>query len=60
LDSNDYGPISTALVVGRAVFRVWPWERIGRIPAVSDGDRNFPKTRVVQGKAVLPADWEER
>ncbi|MFW5800979.1 MAG: hypothetical protein ACOCVC_03015 [Spirochaeta sp.] len=30
LDSRHYGPVSRSSVRGSAVFRVWPWKRIGR------------------------------
>lgn len=32
VDSNRFGPVSEAELVGRVLFRYWPPRRIGRIP----------------------------
>ncbi|KAK1999342.1 LexA/Signal peptidase [Colletotrichum falcatum] len=31
LDSNTYGPISMALVIGKCVWNIWPWRKFGRV-----------------------------
>lgn len=33
VDSNRFGPVPVALLVGRAWFRYWPLRRIGRLPS---------------------------
>lgn len=35
VDSNRYGPVPVALLVGRAWFRYWPLRRIGRLPSAA-------------------------
>ncbi|KAH9871129.1 hypothetical protein J1614_006703 [Plenodomus biglobosus] len=54
LDSNDFGPISKGLVIGKARWvwrRWWSFEEVG--DAREMGDRR--RTRVVEGKAEIPA-----
>ena len=37
IDSDRFGPVPVALLVGRAWFRYGPWGRIGRIRRPSSG-----------------------
>ncbi|CAK4031103.1 Signal peptidase [Lecanosticta acicola] len=48
LDSNDYGPISKALIQGKAVAKCWPLSEFGRkVGGAEDGYKN--RTRVRKG-----------
>ncbi|KAI9663121.1 MAG: hypothetical protein M1821_008169 [Bathelium mastoideum] len=55
VDSNDYGPISKALITGRATYVVWPWRRMGALST----EWRHPRTRVVPGEAVMPKEYME-
>jgi signal peptidase I len=39
VDSQRYGPVEAASLVGRVLFRYWPLRRIGRIAAGPAGSR---------------------
>lgn len=54
LDSNDFGPISLSLVVGRAERILWPWFRFGDIPQAPEKDRS--RTIVRSGNPPLDED----
>ncbi|VEU23224.1 DEKNAAC104359 [Brettanomyces naardenensis] len=43
IDSNTYGPISSGLIIGKAVYIIWPWTRIGPIPT---GGRECRESRL--------------
>lgn len=43
IDSNTYGPISSGLVLGKAVYLIWPWRRFGKIPV---GGRECRESRL--------------
>lgn len=49
LDSNDYGPMSKSLILGKAICLLRPWGQIGTRPW--EGFEN--KTRVVKGQEVV-------
>lgn len=49
LDSNDYGPMSKSLILGKAICLLNPWNQIGMRPWM--GFVN--KTRVVEGQEVV-------
>ncbi|KAH3679042.1 hypothetical protein WICMUC_001237 [Wickerhamomyces mucosus] len=45
IDSNNFGPISKGLVVGKATKIIWPWNRIGDIP---NGGREVRLNKIKQ------------
>lgn len=53
IDSNTYGPISTGLVIGKAVYILWPWARIGSVPT---GGRECRENRL---RAPMPESGAE-
>ena len=55
LDSNDFGPISKALITGKATAVVWPPSRFG-----SEAVKEIPgRSRITHGTAVLPAELRD-
>ncbi|KAK5167905.1 peptidase S24/S26A/S26B/S26C [Cryomyces antarcticus] len=52
-DSNDYGPVSKALLVGKVVAVVWPPTRVGWV----EGEAWKGRTKVIPGKEERPAMW---
>jgi inner membrane protease subunit 2 len=58
-DSNYFGPMSRSLIVGRAIGVVWPPKRLGR-PWDEEGESKvYGRTRVIEGREVVPLEWEE-
>ncbi|KAI9705323.1 MAG: hypothetical protein M1820_005153 [Bogoriella megaspora] len=51
-DSNEYGPVSKALVIGKAVGVLWPLNRAGWLST----EWRHPRTRVVRGNPRLLKD----
>lgn len=49
LDSNDYGPMSKSLILGKAICLLRPWNQIGTRPW--EGLEN--KTRVIEGQEAV-------
>ena len=59
LDSNDFGPISKGLILGKAV---WVWRSWFKFEAVGDGRDKKEKdhrSRVFQGKSQIPGVFLE-
>lgn len=58
-DSNDFGPISKGLIEGKAM---WIWRRWWEVKEVGDerkkGEGKW-RSRVVQGRSVIPAAYLE-
>jgi inner membrane protease subunit 2 len=54
LDSNDFGPISMSLVIGKAEKIIWPWSRFGDIPQRPEKDRS--RTVVKPGEPPIDLD----
>ncbi|KAL9071912.1 MAG: hypothetical protein Q9157_005296 [Trypethelium eluteriae] len=52
-DSNDYGPISKALIIGKPKYIIWPWNRMGALST----EWHHPRTRVVPGEAEIPKEF---
>ncbi|CUM65345.1 uncharacterized protein PRCAT00002980001 [Priceomyces carsonii] len=54
VDSNTFGPISQALVVGKVVGIIWPPSRIGL--NIRDGGRDARKSEEIEDKVKLLGD----
>lgn len=54
-DSNDFGPISKSLIVGKAVGILWPYSRFGEIPTRHEKDTS----RTIVRPGMLPPDENE-
>jgi len=61
-DSRFYGPVSSALLVGKVLMRIWPLNRRSRNcnePFIERGGRPMPSDRhPFTGSTVLPAGYE--
>jgi len=51
--------VSRSLIVGRAVGVVWPPERWGRPWDGDEGRGVWGRTRVVEGREVVPDEWAD-
>ena len=58
LDSNDFGPISLTLVVGKAVGILWPFTRFGEIPQRPEKEKSRAMIRphMSPGSASVTAE----
>lgn len=59
LDSNDFGPISKSLLMGKAM---WVWRSWFGLEKVGDGRNKREegmRSRVVKGRSEIPAAWVE-
>lgn len=54
-DSNDYGPISKSLIIGKAWMAVWP----PRISLTKPWEAYTSKTQVKHGSEVVPEFWSD-
>ena len=55
-DSRNYGPVSSALVVGKVWFRIWPLR--GSAMLVRGGRPMPPKHAPFTGSTIIPAGYE--
>ncbi|KAI9819333.1 MAG: hypothetical protein M1832_004038 [Thelocarpon impressellum] len=53
VDSNDFGPLSTSLIMARVTHVLWPLSRAGRIPVAEKGG-----ARVVRREGERPVVWQ--
>lgn len=59
LDSNDFGPVSKGLILGKAI---WVWRSWFRFEAIGDGRLKLEKgqrSKVVRGRSEVPAVFLE-
>lgn len=59
LDSNDFGPISKGLILGKAVWIWRSWFRFEAVGDERDSKENGRRSTVVQGKSQIPAIFLE-
>ncbi|KAF2101532.1 LexA/Signal peptidase [Rhizodiscina lignyota] len=59
MDSRDYGPISLALMTGKARYVMWPWHRAG--PVVTELVKTKTKTKITPGvfRPPVPKEYME-
>jgi len=59
LDSNDFGPISKGLILGKAAW-VWRnWLKFERVGDARDTKEEHRRSRIIEGKSEVPAIFLE-